>query len=56
MTEKLFVNFSNLKFTDGNDSNIIIFVRLILTDKDKNVVYKVDSEKCSRPYSCFLEM
>lgn len=55
MTDKLFINFSNVKTADIND-DISIIVTVILTDKDKKQLSKTESERCSKPFSGFLEM
>ena len=55
MADRLFVNFSNVKIADVSD-DISIIVTVILTDKDKKQLLKKESERCSKPFSGFLEM
>lgn len=55
MTDKLFINFSNIQSSEVNDDASII-ISAILSGDDKKQLLKTESDRCSKPFSGFLEM
>ena len=53
MTDKLFVNYTGVV---AKDSDLCVYVNVILSDKDKKTLYKTESNRCTKPINGILEM